>query len=336
MPDRSLKARYATTQSATPVATAIAACWIVAQAAPPPWWILEKNFNSPMPVARAMATSVLESIVNVTMPSTSAGVSPASSSASSTASDGEPQLAAARVLREVGGADPDDRRLTRQHTRHQAPPIDKRRGRDHVIAETVAANDFHRDQPVLDRGHLARERHRVVGVPRHTEPQPDRLDHRVRTGPVGDVALHQTGVGEDVDEDVLRPLGLRLVAVVVDVLIVACGDRRRHDERRVAVQRQLGQLGARPRRSARSCARGSHAYSVQAGPDITVREVDICCTHRHSDLHRRGVHIAQLTEHPHPFFEFDKRDDERQRAARHLRGMVHDEAEHRALTRSDE
>ena len=58
----------------------------MAHAAPPPWWILEKNFSSPMPVARATATSVLESIVNVTMPSTSAGVSPASSSASSTAS----------------------------------------------------------------------------------------------------------------------------------------------------------------------------------------------------------------------------------------------------------
>ena len=36
IPERSLKARYATTQSATPVATAIAACWIVAHAAPPP------------------------------------------------------------------------------------------------------------------------------------------------------------------------------------------------------------------------------------------------------------------------------------------------------------
>ena len=39
-----------------------------------------------MPVARATATSVLESMVNVTMPSTSAGVSPASPKASRTAS----------------------------------------------------------------------------------------------------------------------------------------------------------------------------------------------------------------------------------------------------------
>ena len=39
-----------------------------------------------MPVARATAISVLESMVNVVSPSTSAGVRPASSSASSTAS----------------------------------------------------------------------------------------------------------------------------------------------------------------------------------------------------------------------------------------------------------
>ena len=39
-----------------------------------------------MPAARATAISVLESIVNVARPSTSAGVRPASSSASSTAS----------------------------------------------------------------------------------------------------------------------------------------------------------------------------------------------------------------------------------------------------------
>ena len=35
----------------------------------------------------------------------------------------QPQLTAAGVLREVGGTDADDRRLTRQLTRHQAPPM---------------------------------------------------------------------------------------------------------------------------------------------------------------------------------------------------------------------
>ena len=338
IPERSLKARYATTQSATPVATAIAACWTVAHAAPPPWWILEKNFSSPMPVARAMATSVLESIVNVTMPSTSAGVSPASSSASSTASDGEPQLAAPGVLGEVGGADPDDRRLPGQLARHQAFRSSDRQRRsrgDHVIAEAVAANDFQRDQAVLDGGHLTLERHRVVGVPRHAQPQPDRLDHRVRSRPVGDVALHQTGVGEDVDEDVLGPLGLRLVPVVVDVLVVAGGDRGRHDERRVAVERELGQL-----RAHLDCRR-AHASRLPCverpgRTRIPVGEVDIRCANRHSDLHGRRVDVAELAEHPHALFEFDERDDERQRAAGHLRRVVHDEAEHRALAAGDD
>ena len=62
--------------------------------------------------------------------------------------------------------------------------------------------------------------------------------------PVRDVTLDETGVGEDVDEDVLG-LGLGLVAVVVDVLVVAGGDGRRDDERRVAVERQLGQMWCR-------------------------------------------------------------------------------------------
>ena len=36
---------------------------------------------------------------------------------------GQPKFAAAGVLREVGGADPDDRRLPGQFTGHQAPPM---------------------------------------------------------------------------------------------------------------------------------------------------------------------------------------------------------------------
>ena len=72
-------------------------------------------------------------------------------------------------------------------------------------------------------------------------------------------------------------------------------------------------------------------------PDPVVgREVDIRCANRHSDLHRRGVDVAQFTEHAHPFLEFDERDDERQRAARHLRRVVHHEAEHRAPAAGDD
>src|ERR1700734_1925243 len=242
----------------------MAACWTVAHAAPPPWWILEKNFRSPTPVARAMATSVLESIVKVTMPSTSLGVRPASSSASRTASAASRSSLRPEFFEKSVAPMP-----TIAAFPESSPTIrtsdGQRRIRDDVIAKAVAANDFQRDQPAIDCGYLALERHRVVGVPRHTQSQPDRLDQRRRAGPVGDVALHQAGVGENVDEDVLGPLGLRLVPVVVDVLVVTGGDRRRDDERRVAVQRQLRQLRADLyRRGAH--ASGSHAYNVQAGP----------------------------------------------------------------------
>src|SRR3954447_7569290 len=164
---------------------------MVAHAAPPPWWILEKNFSSPMPVARATATSVLESIVKVTMPSTSAGVRPASSSASSTAS------AASRSSLRVEffeksvapiptiAAFPDNSLLiprlplapvlARSSLRSSLPVAfgaasgvpsnGQRRSCDHVIAKTVATNDFQRDHTVFDRRHLTGERHGVVGIP---------------------------------------------------------------------------------------------------------------------------------------------------------------------------
>src|ERR1700679_4039182 len=152
----------------------MAACWTVAHAAPPPWWILEKNFRSPMPVARAMATSVLESIVKVTMPSTSPGVRPASSSASRTASAASrsslrPEFFEKSVA--TIAAFPESSPAIRT-------PDGQRRVRDDVIAKAIAANDFQRDQPVVDCGDFAFERHGVVGVPRHTQPQTDRLDER--------------------------------------------------------------------------------------------------------------------------------------------------------------
>ena len=59
----------------------MAACWTVPHAAPPPWWIREKNVSSPMPVRRAISISGLVSVVKVTMPSTSDGSMPASSRA---------------------------------------------------------------------------------------------------------------------------------------------------------------------------------------------------------------------------------------------------------------
>ena len=113
-----------------------------------------------------------------------------------------------------------------------------------MITEAVAASDLHRDHTVVDAGDLAAERDRVIGVPRHTEPQPDGLDERGRPRTVGDVALNEPGVGQDVDEDVLGPLRLCLVPIVVDVLIVTGGDSGGDDEGGVAVERQLGKLDA--------------------------------------------------------------------------------------------
>src|ERR1700722_4835094 len=155
----------------------MAACWTVAQAAPPPWWILEKNFMSPIPVARAMATSVLESIVNVTMPSTSPGVRPASSSASRTASAANRSSLRPEVLEKSVAPMPTIAALPESSPAIRTPD-GQRRVRNDVIAKAVATNYFQRDQPVVDRGDFAFERHGVVGVPRHTQPQTDRLDER--------------------------------------------------------------------------------------------------------------------------------------------------------------
>src|SRR5947209_10600051 len=173
-----------------------------------------------------MDTSVFESIVNVTMPSTSSGVRPASSSASRTASAASRSSLRPEFLEKsvapmpTIAALPDSSPLI-------GTPDGQGRVRDDVIAKAVPADDFQSNQPVVDCGHFPFERHGVVGVPRDTEAQTDRLDERRRAGPVRDVALNQTGVGEDVDEDVFRSLGVRLFPVMVDVLVVAGGVRGR-------------------------------------------------------------------------------------------------------------
>ena len=58
----------------------------------------------------------------------------------------QPKLAAAGVLGEVGGADPDDRRLAGQLTRHQAPPTVSVAVAMTWSPKAVAANDFQRDR----------------------------------------------------------------------------------------------------------------------------------------------------------------------------------------------
>ena len=79
-------ARYTTTTLATPVATAIAACMIGAQAAPPPWGTWEKNFTSLQPSKRAISYSGTLSTEYELNPSTSAGLMPASLRAANVAS----------------------------------------------------------------------------------------------------------------------------------------------------------------------------------------------------------------------------------------------------------
>src|SRR6516164_10694930 len=160
-----------------------------------------------MPAARATATSVLLSIVNVVSPSTSAGLRPASSSASSTASAANRSSLRPESFEKSVAPMPTMAALP-DNTRH---PHRQRRRRDDMVAKAIAAHHLYGDQTVLHGGHLAGERHRVVGVPRHPETQPNGLDQRRRAGPVGDVALHQPGVGQNVDEDVLGPLGPREV-----------------------------------------------------------------------------------------------------------------------------
>ena len=161
--------------------------------------------------------------------------------------------------------------------------------RDHMIAKTVAAHHLHRDQAVLDGRHLAGKRHRVVGVPRHPEPQRDRLHQRRRPRPVGDEALDQAGVGEDVDEDVLDPFACALsrswctswksrVASAVETMNV--GSPYSDKSGSLAPTSMTGALMPAPRRTASTPARHHWPGSRYS------------CANGHSDLHRRGVDVA--------------------------------------------
>ena len=96
-----------------------------------------------MPVARATATSVLESMVNVTMPSTSAGVSPASSSASSTASAASRSSLRPEFLEKSVAPIPTIAALPDSSPGIRRPSDGQRGVGDDVVAKAVAANDFH-------------------------------------------------------------------------------------------------------------------------------------------------------------------------------------------------
>ena len=102
----------------------------------------EKNFSSPMPAARATATSVLVSMVNVTRPSTSAGVRPASSSAASTASAASRSSLRPEFLEKSVAPMPTMAALPDSPPGSCVTSDHEGRVRDDVVAEAVAAHDF--------------------------------------------------------------------------------------------------------------------------------------------------------------------------------------------------
>jgi hypothetical protein len=83
-----LSARYTTTTLASPAVIAAAACATTAPSASPPCGAWAKNDSSLMPSARTSIASLTVSngATNRHIPSTSAGSTPASASAASTAS----------------------------------------------------------------------------------------------------------------------------------------------------------------------------------------------------------------------------------------------------------
>ena len=91
--------------------------------APPPYGTRVNIDSSRMPRLRATSISSLVSIVNVTSPSTSAGVEPGVVERGLHRFARELQLGAARLLRELGLADAGDRGAARQPAgRHGVDP----------------------------------------------------------------------------------------------------------------------------------------------------------------------------------------------------------------------
>ena len=193
-----------------PVATAIAACSTVPAAAPPPWGTRLKNVRSPMPTFRATSISSLESIVKVTMPSTSLGRSPASSIAALTASQASwssvrpdsfensvwPMPAIAAALPPVPRCDP--HALAFGSRSEQA---DRRRPR-HVVAEAVAALERDLDE-ALAVG--------ALGLTRDAAGEPvDRSGTRARRDRIASLVTIASGPAQSVRKRVHSPLVVRM------------------------------------------------------------------------------------------------------------------------------
>ena len=171
-----------------------------------------------MPTLRAISISSLVSIVNVTMPSTSLGCSPASSIAALTASQAscsslrpdsfENSVWPMPAIAAVAASE-----LMLDSVVEQA---ERRRAR-HVVAEAVAALELDLDEPLAVgalglAGDAAGERQRIVRERGHAEPDRQLRHHRFGPGPVGEEPDAQPVGGEDVHEDVGRALLLRELA----------------------------------------------------------------------------------------------------------------------------
>ena len=144
-PDRSLNARYTTTASAAPDATAADASCTVAHAPPPPPRVRAVKRSSGMPEQRMSASSSFMSMANVTAPSMSVGVRPASATAASDRLARELELAAAGVLGELGLADADDRGLVGVVAASRQPP-----------AATVTGPELREHERLVDRSRTSR------------------------------------------------------------------------------------------------------------------------------------------------------------------------------------
>src|ERR1700733_3322333 len=169
--------------------------------------------------------------------------------------------------------------------RSRGPP---RPGRQHhanracdVVAEAAPPGHRHLDLAVGGAGGgAAGERERVASVARHAEPDRDLSHQRLRSGPVGDVALHQASGGEDVDEDVLAAPLDGPVSVVMHVLEVPGCDRGGDYERRGDVDHQLRQPQIGPRGSSRQAGSVSvsstRTNSTRTGKPIRTRSGLTC------------------------------------------------------------
>src|SRR5689334_8911385 len=139
-------------------------------------------------------------MLNVTMPSTSAGPSPASSSAARAASAASRSSLRPESLENSVAPMPAMAAVFMNGVSGQSPG-DPHRGRD-VVAQAAATRDGDHLLVAGIRYDLTAERERLPRVAGHAEPDGHPAHRRVRR-PGRDVPLDQAGRGQDVDEDVL-------------------------------------------------------------------------------------------------------------------------------------